>query len=382
MNELVKFVEDSGVAEETAKTLKDSFVPLLDQAEEWKAKALSLVVTDESQKEEMAQAREARLVLRDIRIAADKKRVELKQESILYGKAVQGMYDIIKFVVVPPEKHLQKQEDFVKIQEEKRREKLKEDRLSELEPYSQFIPHGLDWGTMDEEDYHNIIGGAKLRKKDEEDAIKKAEEIRLAEEKRKVGEQEKIRKENEKLKKEREVLEVQRKKEKAAAKRDEARRKKEQEIENKKREEEAKKGEAKRKADQAAAEKMWEKNREVIEKERKKVAEAQAKVKADRKKEKEAADKKLEAERKKRLEIERKAKAEAHRQAEANKAEEDAMKKAAAAPDKDKLKTLSGALKNMDMPDMQTDEGKEVIVNVKTLLAKVEGYIIKELSTF
>ena len=58
----------------------------------------------------MQEARIARLALRDIRIQADKTRKALKEESLRYGKAVQGVYNVIEYLITPIEKHLEERE--------------------------------------------------------------------------------------------------------------------------------------------------------------------------------------------------------------------------------------------------------------------------------
>ena len=115
-NELVRVINESGVEQSTALTLQSSFLPFFEQAEQWKIKAESLVVTDASQTREMKMAREARLALKDIRVSADKTRKALKEDSLRYGKAVQGVYNVIDYLIAPIEKHLEEQEKFPEIQ--------------------------------------------------------------------------------------------------------------------------------------------------------------------------------------------------------------------------------------------------------------------------
>ena len=80
-NELVKVVDTSGVEAQTATTLKEKFLPFFEQAEEWKRKAETLVVTDASQVHDMKMARTARLALKEIRVNADKTRKALKEDT-------------------------------------------------------------------------------------------------------------------------------------------------------------------------------------------------------------------------------------------------------------------------------------------------------------
>ena len=84
LNEIAKI---QGLEEETSKKIIEKFQPFLAQINEWKEKAKELVVTDESQVEEMKQAREGRLMLVKVRTNADKIRKELKADSLAYGKA-------------------------------------------------------------------------------------------------------------------------------------------------------------------------------------------------------------------------------------------------------------------------------------------------------
>jgi len=199
-NELLEVVATSGVETRTATVLKEKFLPFFEQAEEWKSKAEALVVTDISQTAEMKMARVARLALKEIRVSADKTRKELKEDSLRYGKAVQGVYNVIEYLITPIEKHLQEQEDFVVIQEAKRRAELKANREMELQPFAEFVPMGLDLGSMDDADYEKTLTGAKLQLQAKIEIEQKAEADRIAKEKAEAEERDRQKAENEKLK--------------------------------------------------------------------------------------------------------------------------------------------------------------------------------------
>lgn len=64
------------------------------------------------------------------------------------------------------------------LKEQKMRDELKSKRISELYEYRDFVPSGIDLGTMSEEEYRKIYNGAKLQF----DA-KVAEDLRIEEEK-------------------------------------------------------------------------------------------------------------------------------------------------------------------------------------------------------
>lgn len=161
--QLVQVIAESGVEATTAKNLQDSFLPFFNQAQEWAEKAKSIVVTSADQVQLIKDARQARLMLKEIRVNADKARKLLKEDSLRYGRAVQGVYNVIEYLIVPIEQHLEKQENFVKIQEAEQKAKLKLQREDELRIYAQFVPFGIDLANMTDEDYQKVFSGAKLQ---------------------------------------------------------------------------------------------------------------------------------------------------------------------------------------------------------------------------
>lgn len=327
-NELVKVVETSGLEPQTSNYIKEKFLPFFERAEDWKRKAEALVVTDASQINEMKMARTARLALKEIRVNANKTRKALKEDSLRYGKAVQGVYNVIEYLIAPIENHLQNQEDFVVLQEAKRKAELKASREMELLPLAEFVPPGLNFGEMSEEDYCKILNGAKLQLH----ARVKAEAERIEKEKAEAEERERVRLENERLKAEAEAREKQLAEERARA-------------------------EAERKA--------------LEEKAQKEKAAADAKLKAERE-----AREKLEAELKAEAERIVRAKREAEAKAAAElKAKQDAKRRAKAAPDKAKLNDFAKMLDELTLPEIKSEEAQKVLTDVKTLLSKVSNFI-------
>lgn len=98
---LALIVAETGLEKETANMIVARFVQFMEQIAEWETKAKTLVVTDVAQIEEMRQAREARLILKNIRVDADKVRKELKEDSLRYGRAVQNVYNAIESLYQP-----------------------------------------------------------------------------------------------------------------------------------------------------------------------------------------------------------------------------------------------------------------------------------------
>ena len=341
-NELVRVISSSGLAPETAMTLRDKFTQLFDQAEIWKGKAEGLVVTDISQIREMQEARNARLALRDIRIQADKVRKHLKEDSLRYGRAVQGVYNVIDYLITPIERHLKEQEDFPAIQEAKRLDALQAERKKIIEPYAEFVQFGLDLKQLSEAEFAQALSNAKglreLRQKEERERIER--------ERAEQAERERIKQENERLKVEAEQMELQRAKAEADRKA------------------ELEKLEAARKAELAKAEAARQAERKKLE------AEAAKKLAAER-----AAREKIEAQ----LEAKRKAEAEAAAKESARiKAEEAALKKAKRAPDKTKLLGFAQLLRELQTPSVNSEEAKMVCFNIEKLITKVIDYIAEQ----
>jgi hypothetical protein len=330
-NELVVLVDDSQLETATREQLLTSFEPFLLQAKEWREKAQSLVVTDATQLTEMKQAREGRLALRAIRLEADKTRKALKEDSLRYGKAVQGIYNVIEALIVPIEEHLEKQEKFAEIAEANRKEALHNERVALLQPYGVEYA-AYDLRNMSAEAFTQLLDGSRLAHEN-----KLAEAARIEEEKIAAlkAEQERIeaqRLENERLKKEAEAQQIQLAKERAEA-------------------------EAKIKAEREEAARL-------------------AKIEAD----KQAAILKAEREEREKVEAELKAKqqAEADQKAAEEKqriADEKAAKKQAAAPDKDKLAILVMQLEKLVYPNVTSDEAKQIVKDTQGLIAKVITHV-------
>ncbi len=392
-NELVRVINESGVEQSTALTLQSSFLPFFEQAEQWKIKAESLVVTDASQTREMKMAREARLALKDIRVSADKTRKALKEDSLRYGKAVQGVYNVIDYLIAPIEKHLEEQEKFPEIQEKKRKAALKEERDAELLPYIEFVPYQVDLGELTEAAWQTVINGAKLQKQAKITAEIEAEAARIAKEKADAEERERIRLENERLKKEAEEKEAALKAEREKAESDRKALEEQHRKESAERERLAAIEKAKTEAEWAKAEKL----RIAAEK---KAADELAKAKALAKFEQEKAEAiRIEAEKKAADELAKEKAASAkiaeqlRLKQEAEQAERDrlakiesdriaAEKKAAKAPEKEQLMVWLKEIKmTVPMPITKTKEAQDIAVEITTKFSAFKKWAISQIET-
>jgi hypothetical protein len=155
------------VEPDTAMVLRQHFEPFQAQAIEWADKAKDLIVTDETQTDRMASAKEARLAMRKIRLSIEALHKELKEDSLKKGQ----LLDLIKRTLIgfiePTEELLQKQEDFIKIRDEQKRRELRDARLKAIREYSN------DYESIPVEDltdiaFNTIIIGLKAAKEQRE----------------------------------------------------------------------------------------------------------------------------------------------------------------------------------------------------------------------
>lgn len=139
-----------------------------------------VILLDIEDKETSKKARELRLKIQKNRtqgINAWHKKA--KDFFLKGGQFVDAVRRLEVSVNEQMESRLEEIEKYAEIQEAKRREELKSKRISELETYSEFVPFGIDLGTLSDEEYQKVFKGAKLQY----DA--KIEDERLAEEERK-----------------------------------------------------------------------------------------------------------------------------------------------------------------------------------------------------
>ncbi len=132
-NQLQTIVKDSGLEPAKATVMLEKFQNYFEIAAEWEQKANAIVVTNAEQTAEMQMAKAGRLFLREKRIAVEKTRKELKEQALREGKAIDGIANVLKALIVPIEEHLKKQEDFVVIREEAEKAKILQEILDKRE---------------------------------------------------------------------------------------------------------------------------------------------------------------------------------------------------------------------------------------------------------
>lgn len=317
---MLQVVEQNGLSESKSQFILEGFQEYFTQAAEWETKAKSIQVTSKNDTKQMFQAKEARMALKRIRVDSEHKRKELKEQSLREGKAIDGVANIIKALVVPIEEHLEKKEKFVALLEAKEKEELAQKREEELEKYEIETEH-YDLVNMSQIGFTQLLSSSRKVYEEKIADEKRLEAERVAKEKTEAEENKRIAKENEQLKKEAE------------------KREKEAQAERKKAEIERRKLE------------------EIARIETEKNAKIEAEVKA-----------KKEEDTRKQLEIERKAKEELE-------AKQETERQLKLQPDKEKINVFADLLEHTELPQVKSAEAKKVISDANELLMKVSKYL-------
>lgn len=306
-------------------------------------------VVDPNDKVNMKLANTIRLGVRQVRLDAEKtfdaKRSEIQQQMLsfktedqLWLKAKQTMQILTKEI----EENARWKEETKERFEAEQKELKVQQRIVKV---SKIAPEILrsEFENMSDETFEIFFNGIEKAYNEKIEAEIKAEQERIAKEKAEAEERERIRLENAKLKAEAEEKERQLAKERAKA---EAERKAIEEKARKEREDAERKLKAEQEAARLAAEKA---------------AKERAKLESELKEKREAEERQIKE-------------AEAKMQAE-KKAKEDAEKKAKNAPDKTKLIELATQIDSINLPEIKGEDARKILLDVKTLLSKVSGFI-------
>jgi hypothetical protein len=329
-----------GLKEDEVQPIEKAFMPKIVEREALKPMYEALI-TEELTPALCVKSKELRLKLVKVRTGIAEIHKTQKAYFLAAGRFVDAWKNKETLPVEQMEERLEAIEKHFENLEKERKQKIRDERLAELQKYE--VDGSLMMlDEMQDDIWINYLAGVRLQFDAKKEAERKAEEARLAEIEAEKKRQEEIRLENERLKKEKDALQK-----KADAER------------------------AKQQAEIAAAEKA------------RKDAEAKmlAQAKADRERleaanaEREKAEAELKA---KREADERAAKAEQERLQQEEIARQKAEKKAAAAPDKEKLLKFAETIQAIELPKLKTPEAAEISANVKTLLGKVNAYIIEK----
>lgn len=339
-NQLVTVAAQSGLDVAKAELYAASFAPYMAAVNTLMQEAKEVNKSNPTV-QDSAKARKIRLSLVPQRTAAEKKKDEQKASLLKEANVIQALYNVVKSTSELTESEMLEVEKHQERIVAEQKAVLKAERSELLSDFCD--PSMFPLAEMTQDAFEQLLNGQKLAYEARIEAERKAEEQRIEAARLEAERIENQRIENERLKKEAEAREAQLEKERKAAA-------------------------AKQKALEEAARKEREEaqriQREADEKARKEREQMQAKLDAERKAAEAA---KAELDRK-----EREAKAEAERkQAEQIAAE----KKAAAAPDKEKLLEFKAKLTDLEVPNLKTKEAAQIAESIRVLIGKIEAYI-------
>lgn len=335
-------VVDAHLAEPTAIGLIDSFRGSFAAARPLIEQAKKLAVTDATQVTEIKAARILRLKLRDIRCEADATRKALKENSQREGNAIQGVFNILKFLIEPVEEKLQAAEAFAERAEAARKTKLKAEREEALRPYAVNTAFYV-LGDMPEGDFAALLASARTAYEAQQAAAAKAETDRLAKIEADKIERAGLEEENARLREQKRRADEAAAIQQRAADAQAARLKKESDT--------------RLAAERRAADEKARVAAETARTEREAV-EATARKEREARYEAEAALKKKEAE-----------------AAQAVAAEAAKVRKAARAPDADKLRAFAGSIRSLELPNLTTPEGKDLTPVLAEQITKFAAWV-------
>ncbi len=160
--EIHLIVEDDNLAlaDSTKLNLRDEFIGFYASGKELMEKAAEITVTSVTDIKAMKSARALRLEIRKIRVEADKKRKELKDESIRKGKAIDAVAKCVINACERAENHLAEQEEYAARIEAQERAERKAKREELLKPFGVSV-HLFNLEEMAEEDFQGLYEESK-----------------------------------------------------------------------------------------------------------------------------------------------------------------------------------------------------------------------------
>ncbi len=199
-NELAVILDEQGVSPESQKTLVEAFGGPFNEVGDILAKYQEIVITDDSTAEEVLHAREQRLALKNARTTVERKRKELKEDSLKTGRAIDAVARFVKETIEPAEKYLETQEKYKELKAAAQKAERLAARTSAIGKFTDPALYNLN--DMEEEAFQQLLikleadaaAAAEAERKElaEQEAAAKAERER----------QLKIQEENDRLQRE------------------------------------------------------------------------------------------------------------------------------------------------------------------------------------
>lgn len=195
--ELVVILNNQSVSTESQRLLVEAFGGPFEDVGEILADYKTIKVTDITQVKEMAKAREKRLALKNARTTVERKRKELKEDSLKTGRAIDAVAKFVKEQIEPAEKYLEQQEKFKELKEQAEAAERLAVRTEAVAKFTDPALYTLD--TMAEETFQELLIKLDREAAEKAEAERKAEEERLAAQEAERKRQAEIAAENKRL---------------------------------------------------------------------------------------------------------------------------------------------------------------------------------------
>lgn len=176
--EIVKS-EEFGIDKKQEKELLGNLPQIKKEREELEKQYSEVIKLDIEDPESWKKARELRLLIRKNRTKGINAWHRTAKDFFLKG----GQFvDAIKRKEIAVNERMENQlleiEKYEEIQNKKEIQRLNDLRISEIEPYQDFVPFGINLGELPQEEYNKVFQGAKMQFEAEQERIKKEEEER------------------------------------------------------------------------------------------------------------------------------------------------------------------------------------------------------------
>ena len=173
-----------GIQESSVKTLIGNLPEIKTERDELVKEFNSVVKLDIEDKSTSKIARELRLKIKDNRTKGlEVWHTKSKEFFLKGGQFIDAIKREESAINKEMEDKLSEIENYFEIKEKERKAKLNAERIEMLEPYNSFVPIGLNFGEISEDEFQKVLNGAKLQYNQmiEEEEKAEKERIRLAE---------------------------------------------------------------------------------------------------------------------------------------------------------------------------------------------------------
>jgi hypothetical protein len=179
-NELATIIDGGGLSADEAKAaIRHAFGPIVAAARDLIHEAEGISVTAADQLTEMAEARRVRLALVKTRTNADRTKGDMKRDALTTCKVLDACYRYIADRTSPVEARLMEAELFAERAEQARKAAVRDERAALLRPFG--VDTGLyNLGDMKPEAFDSLLTGTRLAHEARIEADRKAEAERIA----------------------------------------------------------------------------------------------------------------------------------------------------------------------------------------------------------